>query len=72
VTTGSIVLIIVTAIVVVVLLGWLMTRRRRSTVLQQHFGSEYEHRLGEQGDRRAVETELRDARGVVAPWTSGP
>jgi len=61
VTTGLIVLIVVAALIVVALLGWLMARRRRSTVLQQRFGTEYEHRLGEQGDRRAVEAELRDA-----------
>jgi len=61
VTTGLIVLIIVAAVLVVALLGWLMTRRRRSAVLQQRFGSEYEHRLEEHGDRRAVEAELRDA-----------
>jgi len=61
VNTGLIVLIVVAAVIVIALLAWLMTRSRRSRVLQHRFGTEYEHRLGEQGDRRAVEAELRDA-----------
>jgi len=57
---GLIVLVIAAAVLIVGLLMWLMTRRRRSAAMQQHFGSEYEHRLEERGDRKAVETELRD------------
>jgi len=58
--TGLIVLVIAVAVLIIGLLAWLMTRRHRSAVLQQHFGSEYEHRLEERGDRKSVETELRD------------
>jgi len=60
VNTGLIVLVIAAAILIIGLLAWLMTRRRRSAALQQHFGSEYERRLEERGDRKAVESELRD------------
>jgi len=54
------IVLVVAAVILVALIGWLMTRRRRSTLVQQRFGPEYEHRLEEQGDRRAVEAELRD------------
>jgi len=60
VNTGLIVLVVAVAVLIIGLLAWLMTRRRRSAVLQQHFGSEYERRLEETGDRKTVETELRD------------
>jgi hypothetical protein len=56
----ALILIILAALLVVLVIGSLMARRRRSAALRNRFGPEYEHRLEERGDKRAVESELRD------------
>jgi len=56
----ALILIILAAALVLLIIGSLVARRRRSTALRDRFGPEYEHRLEERGDKRAVEAELRD------------
>jgi hypothetical protein len=53
---------IVIAVLVLVVLGiggWLLSRQRRSARLKEHFGPEYERTVGELGEQRAAEAELR-------------
>src|SRR6478672_7024032 len=54
------ILIIAAAIAVVALLAWAIRSRKRSAALQRHFGSEYDRRIEEHGDRKAAEAELLD------------
>lgn len=56
----ALILIILAALVIVLVIGSVITKRRRSAALRDRFGPEYEHRLEERGDKRAVESELRD------------
>ncbi len=54
------VLIAVLVLVVLAVVGWSLSRRRRSERLKEHFGPEYERTVGELGEQRAAEAELRE------------
>jgi hypothetical protein len=46
-------------VAVVVVVAWLLSRRRRSARLREHFGPEYDRTVGELGEQRAAEKDLR-------------
>jgi hypothetical protein len=52
--------LIIVAIVVVLVVGAIAYLQRRSAALRDRFGPEYERLIEENGDRRAVEAELRE------------
>jgi hypothetical protein len=54
--------IVIAAVAVVVVLAviWSATRAKRSRALQDTFGREYDRTVGQTGDRRAAEKELRE------------
>jgi len=63
--TWQIVAIAIAVIAILAAIGWLVYTRKRSERLRDHFGTEYDRRVGElEGDRRRAETELteREAR----------
>ena len=53
------------AILAAAVVAWLLARRQRSARLREHFGPEYEQTVGELGDRRRAEAELRERRERV-------
>lgn len=55
-----IVVVVVAVAAVVVVATMVLTRSNRSTQLRERFGDDYERRLEAVGDRKAVESELRD------------
>jgi hypothetical protein len=57
--TGVVVAIVV-VLVLLALLAFFAGRQRRSRRLQATFGPEYDRTVGEAGDRRAAEAELRE------------
>ncbi len=54
------ILIAVVVVLVVAVVAWSLSRRRRSARLREHFGPEYERTVGELGEPRAAEAELRE------------
>jgi Tfp pilus assembly protein PilX len=51
--------VVLVVAVVVAILGWSMSRRRRSARLKERFGPEYDRAVGEFGEQRAAEADLR-------------
>ena len=58
----TVIVLIVVVVLLVAVAAVLLSRRRRSQQLQEHFGPEYERRVAETGDPKAVEAELADRR----------
>jgi len=54
------ILILVVVVAVIACIAMAVGRRNRSAHLQKHFGSEYDRRVEEHGDRKAAEAELLD------------
>src|SRR5215510_11944879 len=54
-----IIVVVVAALIIGGLLGMVFGRRQRTKRLQEKFGSEYDHTLGEVGDKRQAEHELQ-------------
>lgn len=67
-------MIVVVAVVVVAILIvlWLLLSRRRSRHLKEQFGPEYEHVVGERGDRKEGEEELAQRRERVGKMDLRP
>lgn len=57
---ATVIVLIVVAVLLVAVAVAVMSRRRRTQRLQEHFGPEYERRVSETGDPKAVEAELTD------------
>ncbi|MGH7562903.1 MAG: hypothetical protein ACREK5_00560 [Gemmatimonadota bacterium] len=53
------ILIVIVAALVVIGLVWQFLKQRRTARLREDFGTEYEHLVIEQGDKKAAEEELR-------------
>lgn len=61
-TVTILIIVVVILLAAVIALGIMFAQRRRSDQLRSQFGPEYEHRLSETGDRKAVEADLQARR----------
>lgn len=53
------IVIAILVVAAIAIAAWSVSRRKRSERLREHFGPEYERTVGELGDDRAAEAELR-------------
>lgn len=57
-TSWILIAVLVVVVILAVAIGWALARRNRSARLREQFGPEYEHTVGELGEKRAAEAEL--------------